>query len=182
MALFDRIRHLIKADAHGVVDALEDEALVLRQCVRDAEAALDRKRARRAALVAESKRLRAEVEGLDGRIEALDADVELALAAGQEELARFSLRKLLPLRRGRQAAIARLEAVEREGAELDEAIAADDGALEGLKARVAERLSRLASSPDDPAAAGGGVRDEDIELELLRRRTAAPQRGMQEGA
>ncbi len=170
MALFRRIRHLIKADAHGVVDALEDEALVLRQCVRDAEAALDRKRARRAALTAEGKRLKAEIEGLDGRIDILDADVALALAEEQEELARFSLRRLLPLRRGRDAAVARLDAVGREGAELDDAIEADGAALDGLKARVAERLSRLASSPDAPADVGRGVRDEEIELELLRRR------------
>jgi len=172
MALFERIRHLIKADAHGVVDALEDEALVLRQCVRDAEAALDRKRVRRAALDAERKRLGAEIEVLDTRLAAFDADVELALAEGQDDLARFTLRRLLPLRRDRAAARARLEAVEREAAELDGAIEADGAALDDLQVRVRERLSRLESSPDGPADVARSVRDEEIELELLRRRRA----------
>lgn len=169
MALFERIRHLIKADAHGVVDALEDEALVLRQCVRDAAAALDRKRARRAALAAESKRLAAELDGLGARIEGLDADVELALAEGQEELARFSLRRLLPIRRARTAAAARIEVIEREAAELDAALEDEAAALDALRSRVRERLSRLESSPE-AAAPDGAVHDAEIELELLRRR------------
>jgi hypothetical protein len=44
MRLPARLSTLAKADAHGVVDALEDKALVLRQQVREAAAELDRKR------------------------------------------------------------------------------------------------------------------------------------------
>ena len=37
MKFFDRLTTLIKADAHGVVDALEERSLLLRQHVREAE-------------------------------------------------------------------------------------------------------------------------------------------------
>lgn len=174
MALWNRIRHLITADAHGVVDALEDEALVLRQCLRDAEGALEQKRARLAALVAEQARLAREIDGLDGRVAALDADVELALAEGEEALARFTLRRLLPLRRARSAAEARRDAVAREHAALAETVAEQAAALDALRARVGERLTRLESGRDAPPAGGGPVADEEVELELLRRRRGTP--------
>lgn len=173
MALWSRIRHLITADAHGVVDALEDEALVLRQCVREAEAELERKRARLTALVAEQKRLAGEAEGLDGQMAGLDADVELALAEGEQELARFTLRRLLPLRRARAACEARAVELERERAELDETVAGQSEALADLKTRVRERLTRLESGAEGPTGAPGPVADEEIELELLRRRRQA---------
>ena len=50
MKLFDRMTTLIKADAHGVVDALEERSLLLRQHVREAELELLQKRARVEAL------------------------------------------------------------------------------------------------------------------------------------
>ena len=50
MSLFDRMKTSVKADALGVIDALEDRRLLLRQCVRDAEAELGKKRAHLQAL------------------------------------------------------------------------------------------------------------------------------------
>ena len=41
MSLWTRWTTLIRADAHGVVDALEDKALVLRQHLRDAAVDVD---------------------------------------------------------------------------------------------------------------------------------------------
>ena len=38
MNLLDRMARLVRADAHGVVEALEDRGLLLRQHLRDAEA------------------------------------------------------------------------------------------------------------------------------------------------
>ncbi len=36
MRFFDRFINLAKADAHGVLDSLEDPGLVLKQCLREA--------------------------------------------------------------------------------------------------------------------------------------------------
>lgn len=46
MSLFDRLSTLLRADVHGMVDALEDPSLILRQALREAEGELVRKRAR----------------------------------------------------------------------------------------------------------------------------------------
>ena len=45
MSIFNRIKTNVQADAHGLIDALEDRRLLLKQCVRDAEAELHQERA-----------------------------------------------------------------------------------------------------------------------------------------
>ena len=57
MHLFDRITTLIKADAHGVVESLEERSLLLKQYVREAEIDLQRKRPRLESIRMEEQRL-----------------------------------------------------------------------------------------------------------------------------
>ncbi len=174
MGLMARLSTLARADAHGVVDALEDKALVLRQQVREAAAELDRKRCRIDALVAEDKDLRAEAERIEERKAALEEDVELALAGDQDELARYAIKKLLPLRHGAAEIERRLAALAEERASLEQQLAEQEAEFELLESRVKGFLARQG---DDEA---GGARaftdlavtDQDVELELLRRRAA----------
>jgi len=168
MSLLDRMTHLLKADAHGVVDSLEDRRLVLRQALREAEGELDRKKARRAALGDEARRLGEEAESLSQARERLDADVELALDGEKEELARFSARKLLEVRSESERVEARLARVTTDSGELDGNIARQEAELSSLKSRVRSALERQDRPGDD--LAGGCVADAEVELELLRRR------------
>lgn len=172
MGLWSRVRHLLRADAHGVVDALEDEPLLLRQCLRDAEAALAERQTRLAGLADEQKALAERAAGLERRIEALDADVELALSEGREDLARYGVRRLLPLREARTAAAERMAAVEAEHRALAEAVAEQRETLRETEARIRARLGQIeqarAGAPVEPDPRT--VTDEDVELELLRRR------------
>ena len=46
MRLATRIGRLVRSDAHGILDQLEERSLLLKQHLRDAEIALDHKRAR----------------------------------------------------------------------------------------------------------------------------------------
>jgi phage shock protein A len=46
MRILDRMGLMIRADAHGVMDQLEERSLLLKQHLREAELELDRKRAR----------------------------------------------------------------------------------------------------------------------------------------
>ena len=99
MSLLNRLASVVQADAHGVVDALEDRRLLLRQTLREAELELDRKTARHETLVAEAEQLSQARDRLTQVADAADADVEMALGRGEQELARFAARKLLSARR-----------------------------------------------------------------------------------
>lgn len=177
MSFLDRLRTLLRADAHGVVDALEDQALLLRQHLRDAAAELDRKRAQLTGLDAEERDLEAERRRLEGEIRALDDDVALALATAREDLARFTLKRLLPQRRRDRRLETRLAELRRESAELRPVVAEQEAAYAELERRVRGHLARLDQeaagvSPllfDDPV-----VTDEEVEIELLRRRGREP--------
>jgi phage shock protein A len=174
LRIADRLATLVRADAHGVLEALEERSLLLKQSLRDAELALLEKRAHAEALAEEEARGRRRAERCRAEIAALDEDVALALAGEREELARFAIRRLLPLRR-------ELAELEREGvalaasrAALAERIAEQEARFEELRERVRARLARAAAGDDGDCAPGPPPVDEaEVELELLRRRGAA---------
>jgi phage shock protein A len=170
IGLFDRMTMLLKADAHGLVESLEERSLLLKQYVREAEIELNRKRARLEAVRDEEKRLRETLERREQESRGLDEDIALALASGREELARFAIRRLLP-RRGEVAALrAQIEQRAAEGQALAERLQLQEGQLDALRTRARAELAR---APEAAAPAYFGepaVADEEVELELLRRR------------
>jgi phage shock protein A len=178
LRLIDRITTLLRADAHGVVGSLEERSLLLEQSLRDAELDLVDKRARLETLAADEERVQQRAERCTTQLAALDEDVALALAGEREELARFAIRRLLPLRR-------EVASLEHEGAALAasrtalaERLAEQELEFEDLRARVRVRLaqrSRVDRSDEFAAmpAAAGPVDEAEVELELLRRRGAA---------
>lgn len=179
MGLLSRLTTLAKADAHGMVDALEDKALVLRQQVREAGAELDRKRCRIEALEAEAKDLQTAAERHKQRMTTLEEDIELAIAGGKDELARYAIKKLLPLRHGMTGIEQHNNALADEKAELEARLAEQEAEFERLEQRVRGYLARHGIDGQGASAGTAGyadlvVTDEDVELELLRRRAAEP--------
>ena len=181
MGLLTRMATLLRADAHGVVDALEDKALTLRQHVREAGAELARKKSRREAFAAERKELEDEAAAIAKGKEKLEDDVALALAEDQEDLARFSIRKILPLGRRSDSIERRLETLRGEQAELVEELERQEEEYQRLEARARAYLHRVGHPEAEREGATGGwwepVADEEVELELLRRRKDAAGKG-----
>src|SRR5262245_42230834 len=169
--LFDRVATLLKADAHGVIESLEERSLLLKQYVREAEIELNQKRARLEAVRDEEKRLREALAQREDEVRALDEDIALALAGGKEELARFAIRRLLPRRNEVKVLHAQIEERAEEGRTLAGRREVKEAQLESLRTRVRAELAR----GTDPTAAVGWlsdpvVADEEVELELMRRR------------
>lgn len=173
LRLIDRIAMLLRADAHGVVGALEERSLLLEQSLREAELELLDKRARLEALARDEERASRRAERCRAQITALDEDVALALAGEREELARFAIRRLLPLRRE----VASLEhegvALAASRTALAERLAEQEAEFEDLRARVRARLAQPAADRCDEFFPSAPVDEAEVELELLRRRGAA---------
>jgi phage shock protein A len=173
MSFWQRFGTTMRADAHGVIDALEDRALVLKQHVRDAELAVHEKRAKLQALERERTRLGKDRERIARERTRYDRDAELALRERQDELARHALSRLLPLEQLDTRLAERLALIADEEHALGETLAAQQNALAELQARVATFLAEQAQ----PAAEGAPfcprpVEPETIEIELLRRKRA----------
>ncbi len=172
MNFLDRLGLLVRADAHGVLEQLEERSLLAKQHLREAELEIDRKRAQVDALEDESRRLTDEAQRIETEADALDADVELALAGGKEELARFSVRKLLPLRRSAESARRRIADLEEQRTRLAATLAEQEQQLEALRSQVRARLAAARAEGGDGFGRPTPAADEEIELELLRRRAA----------
>ncbi len=178
MTFFQRFITLTKADAHGVLDSLEDRSLMLKQCLRDAELELAQKRVRRDELANWTELLERQRQQLDTRSAALDDDIRLALERGEETLARFSIRRLLAARKQREL----IDEQDREAREeldrLNQKLETQERELEELRDRVEAQLAReraldrsRCETREEGAHASNlvTVRDEEVDLELLRR-------------
>jgi phage shock protein A len=172
--LFDRIATLLKADAHGMIESLEERSLLLKQYVREAEIELNQKQARLEAVREDEKRLREQLARQVEEVRSLDEDIALALAGGKDDLARFAIRRLLPRRNEVNALRAQIEQRSAEGQALADCVAVQQTQFDGLRTRVRAELGR-AREPDPYAAwpCDAVVADEEVEIELMRRRQSA---------
>lgn len=173
MKIFDRVARLVKSDAHGILDQLEERSLLLKQHLRDAELELRHKRAQVEALAEQQRQLREEADRLDARVASLDEDVELALAGEKDELARFAIRRLLPVREANRGVKAKIAEVAASRDRVAERLAEQEAEFEELERRVQTRLAEERHERQAPPPPERSVADEEVELELLRRSSAA---------
>jgi len=169
--LMNRIATLVRADAHGLVESLEERSLLWKQYVREAEIELDRKRARLDAICEEEKRLRDRLAQQEAEGRGLDEDIALALSGGKDDLARFAIRRLLPRRKEIAALRAQVDERSAEAQALAARVEQQQAQLEALRVRVRVELAQSEDLAAPPAwMAEPAVADEEVELELLRRR------------
>ena len=174
MKFIDRLTLLVKADAHGVLEQLEERSLLAKQHLREAELELVHKRASALALEDEARRLAEEADRLERECTELDADVELALANDEQELARYSVRRLLPRQRAARELRGRIAEIGERRQRLGELLASQEREYEELQRQVRARLAAAREEEKGAAWCGPQVAaDEEVEIELLRRRTAS---------
>ncbi len=171
MRVFERMGRIVRADAHGMMDQLEERSLLLKQHLREAELEVAQKRTRLEAIDEESRRLTEEGQRLEVQVAALDDDVELALGGDDAELARFAVRRLLPKRQALQTLFARSTQLTENRARMRSQLETQESQLAELRPRVRAALARPDPEPIEWAGESV-VTDEEIELELLRRRDA----------
>ncbi|MFZ5892572.1 MAG: PspA/IM30 family protein [Myxococcota bacterium] len=171
MSFLQRIQRSLRADAHGLVDALEDESLLLKQCLRDAELEVQRKRERLLKLEADWKRFSVERERAQKEVDRAERDAELAIAQNREDLARYALKQVLNQRNLVERIGARMHECAEEQKELSGTLATQQVALEELRARVQAFLCDRESGRIESTLVP--VSEEQVELELMRRKAAA---------
>ncbi|MAG29669.1 MAG: hypothetical protein CL908_02100 [Deltaproteobacteria bacterium] len=176
MQVFERIGRILRADAHGMMDQLEERSLLIKQHLREVEIEVARKRATLEALDDERRQLAEDGRGQEGRVAELDEDVELALSGDDPELARFAVRRLLPRRRALRELFVCAARLDERRARLAEQLDVQEAQLAELRPRVRAALAR---PPSEAVGLGEAaiVSDEEVELELLRRRDSAAAAG-----
>lgn len=184
MAIMTRLLRLWKADMHGVMDQLEDKALLLKQCLREMENSLRQKQARLEQLRRNLEQLANHQVQRVQEQERLDADIALALRKEKDEIARLLIRKRMLL----AATGANLEGqrrhLEEESQRLAQTVAEQQGQYEQLKIKAAAHCRQAEQrAMDEPislwseSAGPPPVTEEEVELELMRRKETLSQGG-----
>ena len=177
MTLIHRVARLFRADAHALLDRIEEPELVLRQAVQEMQNELDAERRHLRLLdqeLASLARRRAErVKELSRIGEQLDVCFE----AGNEELARSLIRRRLEAERQDQTLAADIEQRNERLSLLKARLEENTARLEAMRQTADLLAQRDAEPPTDTTTrfAGPLVRDEEVEVALLeeRRRRAA---------
>jgi len=180
MTLMSRFVRLFKADVHGVMDQMEDKTLLLRQYLREMETCLGQKEGQLTALGERLERLSGRMRHHREEMSKLEPDLELALKKDKDDIARMLIRR----RRSLEIAVGHLESqmetMFREQGRLSDTLADQKLQYEALKTRADAWCH--SESDEDPFVGAArtfpadrsplDVRDEEIELELIRRKEA----------
>lgn len=188
MALVTRLSRLFQADFHAVLDRIEEPDLQLRQAVREMQFALEQDQQRRQLLQHEAGQLDAAADAIDQKLQALDQELDICLAAHKDDLARDLVRRKLGAEQQLQIARERATAIELQlqtlGRQLDEQTQQLTAMKQKLELLVSAEDSALDASFSANPASAQTIRDEEIEIALLREKQRREKRstGKQPGA
>lgn len=173
MALITRLSRLLRADAHAVLDRIEEPDLLLRQALREMEQELDDAARQVRSLEQERERLGRRDQTLRETLARIGQDLELCLDAGQNELARGLIRRRLETERALDQLNRRHADLERELAERCETLAENRARYEELRGRAETLLddAQAEGRPRDTRDDVGNYRpvsEQEIEVALLR--------------
>lgn len=184
MGILSRMLRLCKADVHGVMDQLEDKGLLLKQALREMEESLKVKENRLAQINGRCRQIERELAVRREEAQKLEKDLDLAVAREKDDIARMLIRK----RRGLQNSCDQLtrqmaglteergalsDTLDRQRLQYDQMKIKADVFHQQAESRRYEEVTGSAASADDWHSPS----EEEVELELLRRKEVLAQGG-----
>jgi phage shock protein A len=170
MALITRLTRLFRADAHAVLDRLEEPQVLLRQAVREMEEEVACNAQVLKALELEHEHTRRQMGEMQSSLSRIAGELDLCFAADSSNLVRILLRRRLEGERlvqhlGQRLSRQSADIVQRRSA-LDE----QRQRLEGMRQKAAIFDVDAAAEKSDAAwnTPDIAVSEDDIDLALLR--------------
>lgn len=179
MSIMTRFVRLCKADIHGVMDQLEDKGLLLNQYVRDMEEELAQKEAKLKKMKTSRDGAKQEHEKYSREIGNLEKDLAVAIEKDKDDIARFIIRKLRPLSTHQDELGNHIKILDLEIAQFQGCVDEQRLQYEQLQLKSAEYFRKTEReqwektlSSAVPNSRSGELSEEEVELELLRRKQA----------
>lgn len=179
MSIMTRLIRLCKADIHGVMDQLEDKGLLLKQCLREMEEELVRKEQSLNHAMSLKKKAIQDIENYTAEIDRIEQDLATAIQKEKDDISRFLIKKLKPLIAHREALQRHIISLDQQIVELRQCLDAQRLQKDQIELKAAEYFRKLEREKWDNALSNipvglsaHEVSDEDIEVELMRRKEA----------
>ncbi len=185
MGIMSRFVRILKADIHGVMDQLEDKRLVLAQCLREMQEEIIKTEALLKETTAKQDKTAQRQKENMANAENLENDLDRAVEKNREDLARILIRKANFTKKQQEETAWFMEELAKQISGLDEDLEEKRLAHERLKLgadrylRTEENKSRAPQAQDSFNPLDDhqqGISDEEVEMELERRREALAQR------
>ncbi|MGH8496236.1 MAG: PspA/IM30 family protein [Gammaproteobacteria bacterium] len=173
MPLITRISRLFTADFHAVLDRIEEPDVLLKQAIRDMEEEIARAEQQVKWLAHEHGQHEARKQETEGTLRQLDEELDVCFEAGEEDLARSSMRRRLEAERRVKELARRIAAAEKALGEQRAALDENRRYLTGMRQKaeiLVEEEAGRASGPDQRFGTGGTVSDDEVEVAFLRER------------
>ena len=168
MALVTRLTRLFQADFHAVLDRIEEPDLQLRQAVREMQLALDQDRQRLSLLQHEAVQLQEAGAVLQQAMMAYDEELDICLAAKKDDLARDLLRRKLGDEKRSASIRQQTQAIETQCARLQKQVEEQAQQLGSMKQKLELLVSDRNGHGSNDLHVGDNIRNEEIEIALLR--------------
>ena len=168
MALVTRLSRLFQADFHAVLDRIEEPDLQLRQAVREMQYALDQDQQRQQLLQHEADQLDKAIVSINDKLQALDEELDICIAADKDDLARDLVRRKLGAKKQLQATRDRSAAIDLQGQTLSRQIDEQTQQLTSMKQKLELLVTVDDTALDANFASAETIRNEEIEIALLR--------------
>jgi phage shock protein A len=135
MGILDRIATVIKANINDLLDSAEDPEKMLDQYIRDMEAGVREAREEVVEAMANEKSLAARAEEMERQAQEWESKAEVAVRAGDDDLARAALRRS-------EMVTAQTEAAKQSWAAQKERVTALQAQLKALEDKLANTKQR----------------------------------------
>jgi phage shock protein A len=172
MALITRVSRLFEADLHAVLERIEEPDVLLRQAVREMEEDVARDERRVRLLTHEDGQLPTRQAELERALERGEEELDVCFHSANEVLARGVVRRRLEVQRAIESLADRRASVESALGELRSRVDANCRRLEAMRQKADALTRESAPSSQSPTwnLVDALIRDEDVELALLRER------------
>ena len=174
MAIVNRITRLFTADVHAVLDRLEEPDALLRQAIREMEAALAEHTLQLKALELERDLVRRRGAEIERTLTGIREEIDLSFAAGNETLVRTCLRRRLEAERLQRMLEQRAALLTQQIDQATPVLEQQRERLESMRQKAALFDVEIASSANADGShwnsADCGVSEADVDLALLRER------------
>ena len=184
MGVLVRILRLFKADMHGVMDELEDKGLLLRQYLREMEEDLRQKEARLEQMAGTCRGIEKDLALCVQELGKMGKDLDLAVSRGKDEIARMLIRKRRTLIGSRDHLQRQLDTLSEEKDKIAGVLEEHRLQYERFKIEAMAYCRNDRKGPhreplDDTHAffVWQTPSEEEVEMELLRRKEAAGKGG-----
>jgi len=179
MGIMTRVVRIFKADVHGVMDQIEDQGLLLKQHLRDMAEALRVNEVKLNKMLVSRKQAQQEYDKYQQQSQTLEQDLVVAIRKNKDEIARMLIRKIKPLDSLRDEIADCIRNLDEEISSYRDHLDQQRIQYDRLKHRSIEFFHKAPMhggqnelTGTDPIDKFGELSEDEIELELLKRKEA----------